>query len=230
MTGRGPRPGAPPGPGELAGVLAAGRRRRWSCCARPSRWRGRVDGRHPGPGRGVRRRRGRGPARRRERRVARLDRVAWGRRCSCTPCWRRPWTATRRCVTLETRGLRRRARARCCPGSCWSSRPVVSSTSSSARRRWWSRSAGSRSSSRPWRAVGIPAAIVLVTAISAAVWARSERSRDVDRERILWLLLGAGGRGGGRRAPRLRVRAAARGGRRGRRAGARPAVRPGRAR
>ena len=41
--------------------------------------------------------------------------------------------------------------------------------------------------------VGITAAIVLITAISAVVWARSERSRDVDRERILWLLLGAGG-------------------------------------
>ena len=44
----------------------------------------------------------------------------------------------------------------------------------------------------PVEAVAIPAATIIVTAVAAAVWSRSERSRDVDRERILWLLLGAG--------------------------------------
>ncbi|GLZ45958.1 hypothetical protein Acsp06_21430 [Actinomycetospora sp. NBRC 106375] len=39
---------------------------------------------------------------------------------------------------------------------------------------------------------GLPAAIVVVTAVAAAVWVRSERARDLDRERVLWLLLGAG--------------------------------------
>ncbi|MHC1558010.1 sensor histidine kinase [Actinomycetospora sp. C-140] len=39
---------------------------------------------------------------------------------------------------------------------------------------------------------GLPAAIVVLVAVTAAVWVRSDRARDVDRERILWLLLGAG--------------------------------------
>ena len=81
------------------------------------------------------------------------------------------------------------------------------------RPRWWSRSAGSRWSSRPvaWAVTITGGVSLLVTAVSAVVWSRSERSRDVDRERILWLLLGAGGgHGGGRRTPPLRGRAAAR--------------------
>ena len=45
----------------------------------------------------------------------------------------------------------------------------------------------------PGAPVAVPAWSVLATAVGVAVWVRSERANDVDRERILWLLLGAGG-------------------------------------
>ena len=45
----------------------------------------------------------------------------------------------------------------------------------------------------PDAAVAVPAWSVLATAIGVALWVRGERADDVDRERILWLLLGAGG-------------------------------------
>jgi signal transduction histidine kinase len=44
----------------------------------------------------------------------------------------------------------------------------------------------------PVEPVALPAAVLLCTAVAGAVWARFERSRDLDRERILWVLLGVG--------------------------------------
>ncbi|MFC5137094.1 sensor histidine kinase [Actinomycetospora rhizophila] len=44
----------------------------------------------------------------------------------------------------------------------------------------------------PVEPVALPAGVLLCTAVAGAVWARFERSRDLDRERILWVLLGVG--------------------------------------
>ncbi|MEJ2888761.1 sensor histidine kinase [Actinomycetospora aeridis] len=44
----------------------------------------------------------------------------------------------------------------------------------------------------PVQSVALPAGVLLCTVAAGAVWARFERSRDLDRERILWVLLGAG--------------------------------------
>ncbi|MDD7939245.1 sensor histidine kinase [Actinomycetospora lutea] len=44
----------------------------------------------------------------------------------------------------------------------------------------------------PVEPVALPAGVLLCTAVVGAVWARFERSRDLDRERILWVLLGVG--------------------------------------
>ncbi|HWN26306.1 MAG TPA: sensor histidine kinase [Actinomycetospora sp.] len=45
----------------------------------------------------------------------------------------------------------------------------------------------------PVEPVATPASVVLLTALGAAVWARFERARDLEREQILWVLLAAGG-------------------------------------
>ncbi|GAA4784377.1 hypothetical protein GCM10023200_17520 [Actinomycetospora chlora] len=44
----------------------------------------------------------------------------------------------------------------------------------------------------PIAPVALPASVLLCTALAAAVWVRADGARDLERERILWVLLGAG--------------------------------------